>query len=430
MKYKESFYNIKVSDYLDRTDIEDGLVYNTMSNKFGIIPNKIPNNPSNQSVQDGFYVDYEMNEAEDYHHKQVEAISDDYPEHLFFTIAVSSKCFYHCPYCFQGNNHDSGVDMEGEVLENAISFIKREIDRNKNIKMVCVRWFGGEPLTDGGMEAIRAISKSIIPFCENKGIYYSSFITTNGYNFTPEVSAELKGYKVKKAEIAIDGLEEDYINTRKAPHDAFERVIYNIENSEIKVGIRINLFQGNKEKLQTIVNYLMTLKSVQEKRNYIYIARVLEYSFPFKYGFTDKEWIEYRENKKDLFYKLIKPKNNFELKHLPCDVLQKRNRIINSDGLLYRCDNQIGKKEYAIGTVKDGYNEDNVNDKVFVRSSITDECLKCKLLPICCGGKCRYSVLKLGKNCELINDSFRLFLEYVLNHRNKHFKHSRLPLKR
>ncbi len=428
-KYKESFYNIRLSKFLGRTDIDEGLVFNSVSNKFGILPTKIPDSPSSQLIQDGFYVDYERNEAEEYHQKQIDAISDDYPQHAFFTIAVTSKCLYKCLYCFQGSSHDDGVDMEGEVLENAISFIKREIDRNQNMKSLCVRWFGGEPLTQGGLDAIRAISLAIIPYCENKGIYYSSFITTNGYYFTPKVSAELKTYKVKKAEIAIDGLEEDYIITRKAPHDAFEKVIYNIENSEIEVGIRINLFQGNKNKLGAIVNYLSNLKSVQEKRNYIYIARVLEYSFPLKFGFTDKEWIEYREHEKELFYKLHKPKKNNELHHLPCDVIQKRNALINSDGFLYRCDNQIGKKEYAIGTVKNGYIEDNTNDKDFVKSSITDECLKCQLLPLCSGGRCRYSILKLGKNCELINDSFRSWMRYVIENKNKQIIHSRLPLK-
>ena len=88
-------------------------------------------------------------------------------------------------------------------------------------------------------------------------------------------------------------------------------------------------------------------------------------------------------------------------------MMLKQNVAIGVDGLLYRCDRQVGIKDKAIGTVKDGIIESSDVEKEF-RSSILDKaCLQCKYLPICTGGPCRYETLKKGKNCDFIKSSFR-----------------------
>jgi radical SAM protein with 4Fe4S-binding SPASM domain len=97
--------------------------------------------------------------------------------------------------------------------------------------------------------------------------------------------------------------------------------------------------------------------------------------------------------------------------------LQLKAVALCADGYIYRCDNHIGNSKYAIVTIKKGITRNNPIDKEFICSTITEHCLKCKLLPICAGGLCRYEELKKGKSCELMKGKFKQnmtnYLKYV-----------------
>ncbi len=414
-EYKQSFYNINL--------VEDGYVrgtnegitpyYNIRTGKFGYIPDNLDlTNPPQTLLQDGFIIPSHIDEQESYRQAQINAITDDFPKREFITIAVSSKCFYHCPYCFQGS-HNTGIDMTDDIIEDTIAFIKKEIDRNHNMEKLGISWFGGEPLTNGGLQAIRKISKEIIPYCEEKGIGYMAILTTNGYNYLPKISTELKQLKVKDVMITVDGLEEDYINTRKAPKDAYKRVLRNIDSSVIPVRIRINVSKQNKDKLHDILEELSKLKSVQEGRNHIIIRRVMHSDI---YGFTDDEWLEVCNHREDYQDVLPIKRNLAGVRILPCDTIQKRAIVIDADGYLYRCENYMGNHTKSIGTLKDGYKEGNIMDKDYVCSTITAKCLNCKYLPICCGSRCRYNELHYGKDCKVIKGMFRQNMQNYLTY--------------
>ena len=66
--------------------------------------------------------------------------------------------------------------------------------------------------------------------------------------------------------------------------------------------------------------------------------------------------------------------------------------------------------------MKTGVNSDSKVDKMYVKSTITEECMKCKYLPICCGGKCRYEELHFGKPCKEIKGRFRQNMQDYLTY--------------
>ena len=298
-KYKMSFYNINLVEdgYVRGTN--EGLTpyYNIRTGKFGYIPDDVDlNNPPQDLLQKGFIIPSHIDEQESYRQAQINAITDDFPSKVFLTICVTSKCNFHCAYCFQGT-HNYGIHMQGEVLQDTIAYIKKEIDRNTKLNTFVIGFFGGEPLLN--MPAIREISKFVIPYCAEKNIKYRAFITTNGYFLSNRISLELKELNIKYARVTIDGLGKDYINLRQAPEDAYAKLIKNFENSEIPLLIRINVTRQNQENLRDILIELSKLKAVQDKRDKIVVARVKEFTTPLQYGFSDEEWLALSEHRRD-----------------------------------------------------------------------------------------------------------------------------------
>ena len=418
-KYKQSFYNINLikESYMLDTKEDVTPVYNTLRGKFGYIPKDIDyDNPPQNLVKEGFIVHKNLDEPECYKQGQAQAFQMEHFEQMNLLITVSTRCNYHCAYCFQGT-HTNGVDMNEDTIADTIAYIKKAIDTNNVLKKLIVTFFGGEPLLN--MNAIRKISRFLLEYTKDKGITYYGTMDTNGFYMTPEVSKELKELGVKKVQIAFDGFETFYAGVRKAPLTSFNRVIANIENSAVEVLIRVNVTKKNKDEVLDLIEYLYSLNAVKEGRATVSIMRVALYTDNPNYDFTDKEWIEFR-NTFTKFFKYDSPEKFFPLSkacYISCLMMIKQNVAIGVDGLLYRCDRQVGIKDKAIGTLKDGIIESCDVEKEF-RSSILDkDCLQCKYLPICTGGLCRYETLKQGKNCDFIKSSFRqnmqVYLDYV-----------------
>ncbi len=416
MIYKESFYNINVYNekYTDNPAYED-LYYNTLSGNFAHITATSNLDDADLKAKK-MAVPENVDEPLLYNRQQEKAIKDDFPSHVFLTVSTTMKCNYDCAYCFETSK--KGKHLEGEVLEDTINYIKTEIDRNPNLKSLGIRWFGGEPLLN--IPAIEKISEIIIPYCQERNITYKAQITTNGYFFTKEVSKRLKELKVESAQIALDGFEKTYISTRKAPKDAFRQVLQNITDSVIPVSIRINTTRKNQDEIMELVKELYRSKeTLLNDKNKVNISRVKEYEEPLHYGFTDTEWLEFRERITDLkdIMGMQKIADLGKMHIIPCVHNQRRNVFISPDGYLYRCDFMISDPKDRIGSLKEGIIDNNATDKDFVKSTITEECLRCKFLPICCGGLCRYAELRQGKPCELTKGRFRQnminYLKYV-----------------
>lgn len=416
-RYKQSFYNINLvqEGYVEKEkDIIP--VYNTLRGKFGYIPDYIDyDNPPEQLLREYFIVSADVDEPERYRQNQIKAIENEYPQQVALTICSTMLCNYQCKYCFE-NNH-KGVDMSDETCSDIIRYIQNEIDRNTNLKSLRIKWFGGEPLMR--MDVIKRISEFIIPYCQDRDIQYAAEIVTNGYLLTKEISIELKGFSVNRAQIALDGFEDTYKSLRIAPDDAYQKVLYNIENSVIPVSIRLNTTRHNTDEIIGLAKQLCELSSIQEKRNSLTISRVKEYSKPLSTGFTDKEWLAFRQRRNEFRASVNNGFVHLDRSSLiPCVNLQKRSVVLCADGYIYRCENDAGYIKRAIGTIKDGI-KTNDTEKKYICSTITGECKQCKYLPICCGGRCRYDELVFGKSCKLIQGRFRQnmqdYLKYVYN---------------
>jgi uncharacterized protein len=384
--------------------------------KFAVILKDVDmNNPPAELK--GFLVPHEVDEVDNYIKRQDELFNDDLPGSLNLVIAVTMSCNYKCEYCFQGS-HSANANMTEEVLADTIAYIKNEIDTNSNLKSLGITFFGGEPLL--AINTLKTLSTFCKDYCNEKGIEYHAAIDTNGFFLTKEVSTELKEIGIVRAQIAIDGFEEFYNTTRKAPKESYKRVLNNIDSSELPIVIRVNVTKKNQEEVKQLLRYLYSLDKVKEGKAKVAVYRVGLNNDDPNYDFTDKEWLEFRDCMKD-YIDIVEPKRLFGLPKsycIGCSMQKKHNVVIGADGSLYRCDRHCGDSTKTIGTVKEGINLQSQIEKAFRNSVIDGECKNCKYLPICCGDDlCRLNLLEKGKPCELVKGKFKQalinYLTYV-----------------
>ena len=88
-----------------------------------------------------------------------------------------------------------------------------------------------------------------------------------------------------------------------------------------------------------------------------------------------------------------------------CSATAEHSYIIDPEGNLYKCWNDIGIEDYCIGNVKDGLKNNSLIANYIIGSDkySDPECLKCKLFPICDGGcnKQRMDNVESGKHSVL-----------------------------
>lgn len=414
--WKHSIYNINLKEE-GYPNAKENEYYNTLMGKFAVIPKDVDlDNPPEELK--GFLVPSEINQAEIIKSQQIKAF-EEHTTHISLLITVSSKCNYHCEYCFQGS-HNNGINMTDATVADTISYIKKEIDNNDKLKSLGVTFFGGEPLMN--MNAIRTISNSLLDYTKEKGITYRAAIDTNGFFLTSDISKELKELGVVKAQIAFDGFEDFYNTTRKAPKDAYKRVLKNIEESVLPIIIRVNVTKKNQDETKELIRYLYSLESIKNGKDKVSIMRVSVYSGESDCNFTDKEWLQFREG----FTDLLDVADASTLFKLPsaapfgCAMLQKHNVVIGVEGNLYRCDRQSCEKGKEIGDLKNGINENCEIEKAFRSSVLDDKCMKCKYMPICGGDSgCRLEYFGKGKNCGFIKDQFKQNMQNYLTYVKK-----------
>ena len=434
MKYKESNYTIRLKDegYLDGIDTNDDWVYNTMSGQLGVLPKTVDlNNPSHNAIKSRFVISENVDETDSFIKLSHNYINDDKPQSIILNIVTTFQCNYHCSYCFE--QCDRSMDLSENTIEEYIKYIKKEIDNNPNLKLFRITWFGGEPLIR--FDVIEKISNFVIPYCDEKGIKYSAGVISNGYLFTKEISERLKDLRVKSIQITFDGFEETYNKYRNPPCNAYETVLNNIKNSALPVIIRLHVLRDNQSEIEELARFFDNLASTNKMIKEIWIHNVWDYTGSQDSILNDDEYIDFRNRVSrvsDRIKKNLLSNEIYRPSYRPCHYVSKRNVILAPDGFLYKCDNNIGLQDTAVGTIKDGIWKDSKNYTNYASMSIDDECRKCNLLPVCNGGTCRYETLLYNdKKCEYMKKRFKQNMRFLVEKRIEEKKrptHSLLPL--
>ena len=196
----------------------------------------------------------------------------------------------------------------------------------------------------------------------------------------------------------------------------------NIEAAKeyLTINIRINSDRTNIESVRRFTNYLTHEKGWTSNPSF-HIAPVKRYNancdVEIDDCFADAEFSQidmemvngFFGSHRDEMRRTLFPK----IKGNYCGAVYRGSHVVDPNGDLYACWDQIGDKERRIGNViqKNPMNAEYIKWLLYEPSG---ECLKCEKLPICMGG-CPYQFFASGKPvCDVITYNFkeRLKLAY------------------
>ena len=323
------------------------------------------------------------------------------------TIFPTTACNARCYYCFE-----KGVKSE-TMTEQTANEVVEFLQKHCGGKKLFIRWFGGEPTV--GANRISQICEGL----HQRGISFSSKITTNGYLFDEEmVEKACSIWNLKFAMISVDGTKERYNSVKayvNACDDPYERVMNNI-GLLLAHGVHVNL-RMNFDKQ----NYLEFKEILEEARDRfgdnslldVYVHQINGHYQNLDSSLVqgDEEWF----NEKIL--ELNKISRNMGLLHkeieLPrleykwCIAARDDSVTILPQGQLVSCPERMNPDQYK-GDLKHGVNN---QDLICFWKQFADyeKCHKCCLFPECvkilnCAGKdrCFYKLERLDQIKELV----------------------------
>ena len=302
---------------------------------------------------------------------------------LSLVIAPTLACNFACPYCYEAN-HPASI-MPKVVEDNIIRFIK-------SYETVCdkleICWEGGEPLI--GFETIKSLFAKIETKTSLK--IEEHIIVTNGYLLTSEICRFFNEKKLNLAQITIDGNPHTHNKSRvlKSGKPTYETIMQNIDMlTEIiptcKVVVRTNIHNDNKNEYGDLYNQLT--HHWKGKNVHITPAFVLANDNCKVSCCSPREKAEFYLNLQRKYH--IKGFNIMpKIQIGRCSATAEHSYIIDPNGNLYKCWNDIGIEKLCIGNVAEGIKDNNLIAKYVIGSDkySDSKCLNCKLFPICEGG--------------------------------------------
>lgn len=415
---KYSRYNIIVKQSENEVSL-----FNTFSLKNVIIPYELfddikDNNNINANevpeflINLGFLVENEVDELETFNTEKQNTLKSS--KQLRFAIAGTSRCNYNCLYCFE-KKYITNTDMDLKTQDAVVEFIISKCDEYNDLLMVNFDLFGGEPCLC--IPIFEKIIGGVKPYFEKKGIEFTSHIVTNGYLLTDTVVDELKqSINLVSAQITLDGLNPQYAELKGCSLDAFPKVIENIKaiHEKLFLEIRLNVLD-NVESLKELITYLYSLNLniqiyIDDVRNHE-CKSISEYEETYaKYALSEKELDKFIEEKGyQNIFRLRYNKHIRECVH--CGANTNHYFVIDTDGYLYKCLNNIFNHNDIVGSVYEGITNNELNN-IFLNNNLKKDCEQCSFLPIC-AGKCTNETIKLP-NADIC-DSHREILMRKVN---------------
>jgi uncharacterized protein len=310
---------------------------------------------------------------------------------LGLTIAPTLDCNLACTYCYETPQK---VSMTPNVVDGVVNFVKGYADTMIKVLEVC--WYGGEPLLC--LDTVEKLSSEFIALCSEKKITYSSYIVTNGTYFTPETARKLKELKVRGAQITIDG-DRDTHNMRRPYRGGggtFDAIFENVKNAVgiIPIDIRVNVDTYNVDKAMAFFKQLETHDWFRDN----FGDKVVVHFGHVRYD-TNSCKCKGEENlrqsefwKKELELQTHIYKKGYPFTFYPdisagCGASALNSYVMDPEGRLYKCWNDLGIPEKAVGTIFKPVIFSSRYITNMVESFETDpDCRQCKYLPICMGG--------------------------------------------
>ncbi len=348
---------------------------------------------------------------------------------LTLLIEPTLRCNFACIYCFEDTVKP--LTMNKEHQERLLKFVNSYV-KEHNIRSLHVVWFGGEPLlVPGVIDNLTSGFQDIFEennFDFNK--YYKATIVTNGSLISEEIMARFEKWNVFNIQITIDGSERVHNLRRpfKNGKPSFHIVLNNTlrllkfidkTGKDIHINLRANFSMDAKDEMTEILDIIP-----QKYRKFI--------SVHYKHYFQkSSEWGKCNASREiynnvslvetqleQIAFKKGYQTGKFELSLRPyyCQSTTMHYFEITPDLEMYKCNVSIGSRPPIGVIMEDGNPRFNVPELVqwlSINPFEDEECLKCKLLPICMGG-CPFARLIGRKGCILDRETYKESVKQIL----------------
>ncbi|WP_242947260.1 radical SAM/SPASM domain-containing protein [Clostridium haemolyticum] len=260
------------------------------------------------------------------------------------------------------------------------------------------------------------MSTKIIAMCNKNNIEYTASIVTNGFLLNEKLIDELSQLKINNYQITLDGPPNIHNARRKLRGkkvDTFNKILENVKilkSKDIFISIRVNVDNSNKNSIENLFTIFQDNKLTDLNINIGHVrhnkqicSSVLgdclsneEYA---KYAFNCNKLLKNKnfDIGNNLYYP--EPKSNY------CCADCSTAFVIDPEGYVYKCWNDVGNADCAISNVK---TLNNISDSMYMNNIKYilwspfkfQKCKECWLLPICMGG-CPYNgIIKNSPECE------------------------------
>jgi uncharacterized protein len=317
---------------------------------------------------------------------------DELSSKLSLLVVLNLSCNLACPYCFEGAV--KGPHFMSEETENAlVNFIAGNIVDKK--KEISVTFYGGEPLLS--IDSLIRISGRLNDLAATKKLSYRFSLVTNGTLLTRQVVQRLKPFGLAGAKVTLDGPRSTHNASRpfRSGEGSFDIIIGNLKQVCGDLGIQIggNYARNNYTDFPKLLDYLVDEWLTPEVIKSVKFDPVAAANKPF--ALPDySEWCTSNSEQwvfeASAFLRDAIMKRGFKtpfIKPSLCVIESSNFFVVNYNGDLYKCPGFIGKEEFKIGTLKEGYKK--YNDTYSLDIWENEQCLSCCYLPLCFGG-CRY----------------------------------------
>ena len=329
---------------------------------------------------------------------------------LSLVIAPTLACNFRCPYCFEEHRN---ITMTPQVQSAITDYVRKKLAAGE-VQTFSVMWYGGEPLLEPGI--IASLSEEFMKICAAEGVRYSASIITNGYLVDKSAAEMLKRCDVSFAQVTIDGTPEVH-NRRRVLAGAeesgtFGRIVEGVnflQDAEIQVTVRMNVDCTNADGTEECIAALMG--AVRDKSSLLFSpGHVMSCEGEYSGCLTKQEYgAVLLECMKNCAAHGLPFSRKFSLPKLRtsyCMATQSGSFVIDPEGLVYKCWNDIGIKDYSIGDIS-GLIGDDLREEFACSgwgrySQVNYEsCRECKILPVCAGG-CPRGAVHFGRepDCE------------------------------
>lgn len=301
-------------------------------------------------------------------------------------INPTMNCNFKCWYCYE--NHAEGSKMDSMEQSNIVRFVEKMLAENKDLKLLKIQWFGGEPLLCFE-SVVKPLLTEINILAKARNVKINSGFTSNGYLITDSMLDFCVENSVQHFQITIDGHKERHnvVRFTYPGSNTYDKVIGNIIKCVKKglyVTVRINVSSNTNAHVESVLQDFILLTPKERELIRFSIHKVWQENGEV---ITDVDKIVAKI--RELGFVSASFYSNPNSIRNSCYADKKNSVVFNYNGDVFKCTARDYAKNKREGVLMDeGDIKWNDNHQLRNIASVLNyqTCLNCLILPICNAG--------------------------------------------